>query len=86
MGRTGGADEEKDMVSVIKERLDVGTYSIDPQAVATAMLAHIGGPGGCKGGRCPPLTSFLWSEMLVAPQLGGGDAGEHDAFAGPDPA
>lgn len=40
MGSGGRADEDRDMVSVIKERVEVGEYSIDPKAVATAMLAR----------------------------------------------
>ena len=77
------------MVSVIKQRLEAGEYSIDPQAVATAMLARrdgLGALGGCKTGRCPPLTSLLWSQVLVAPQPGARDAGERETFAGHDPA
>ena len=65
------------MISVIKERLELGEYSVDPQAVATAMLARSG-----EGG----LFGAMWSEVLVAAQLLGGDAGEGDAFAGHDPA
>jgi hypothetical protein len=75
------------MVSVIKERLAVGEYSIDPQAVATAMLARCGGQdlGGCKGGRRPPLTA-LWSEVLVAAQPGDGGSVKRETFAGHDAA
>ncbi len=58
------------MVSVIKERVEVGEYSVDPQAVATAMLS-----------RCTErsLLGELWSEMLVAMQPSGGAAGEREA-------
>ena len=65
------------MVSVIKERLEVGEYSVDPQAVATAMLARCGERS---------LFGAMWSEVLVAAQLLSGDAGEGEVFAGHDPA
>ena len=73
----GRDDEERDMVSVIRERVEVGEYSIDPHAVATAMLA-----------RCGERTMLgeLWSEMLVAAQSGGRAAGEQQPFARYDPA
>jgi hypothetical protein len=75
MGPADRGDEEWDMVSAIKESLDVGEYSVDPQAVAAAMLA-----------RCakPEKLGDLWSEVLIAPQPGRGDAGERQAFAGHD--
>lgn len=64
------------MVSLIKQRLEVGDYAVDPQAVATAMLA-----------RCGERTklSDLWSEVLVAAQSIG-DPRERETLAGPDPA
>ncbi len=63
------------MVSQIKESLDVGEYSVDPWAVAAAMLARCGKP---------KALDDLWSEVLVATQPGSGDAGERQAFAGDD--
>ena len=65
------------MVSVIKERLEVGEYSVDPQAVATAMLARCGERG---------LFGAMWSEVLVAAQPVGGDARERKTLTGHDPA
>ncbi len=89
MGSAGRADEEKDMVSVIKERIEVGEYSIDPQAVATAMLHRCGAiidPGSPKGARRPSLSALLWSEVLVAAQPRGAGPGKRETFAGHDPA
>lgn len=77
MGSGGLADEERGMVSVIRARVEVGEYSIDPEAVATAMLARYGERD---------TLSELWSEMLVAAQFGGRAAGERKPFAGYDPA
>ena len=77
------------MVSVIKERLAVGEYSIDPQAVATAMLTRfgaLGDPGGCKVGPAPPSSALPSSEVLVAAQAGGAGPGKRETFAGHDPA
>ena len=89
MGSTDRADEEMDMVALIKKRVEFGDYSVDPQAVATAMLARcgaLGDSGGCKGGRRPPLTALRWSEVLVAAQPVGGDARERKTLTGHDPA
>ncbi len=63
------------MVSAIKESLDGGEYSVDPQAVALAMLARCG---------TPEKLGDLWSEVLVAAQPDPRDAGERQAFAGHD--
>ncbi len=89
MGSRGRADEDRYMVSVIKERLAVGEYSIDPQAVAAAMLARCdetSALGGYEAAQRPPLASVLWSQVLVAAQSLGGDAGERETLAGHDPA
>ena len=76
--RSGGRDdEERDMVSVIRERLEVGEYAIDPHAVATAMLARCGERN---------TLSELWSEVLVAAQFGDRAAGEREPLAGYDSA
>ena len=77
MGSGGRDDEEGDMVSAIRERVAVGEYAIDPQAVATAMLARCGEQN---------TLSELWSEVLVAAQLGGRPAGEQKPFPHFDPA
>ncbi len=65
------------MVSAIRERVAVGEYAIDPQAVATAMLARCGERS---------TLSELWSEMLVTAQFGSRAAAEQEPLAGFDPA
>lgn len=65
------------MISVLRERIQVGDYRIDPQQVATAMLARWDRAGG---------LATAWSEMLVAAQPVGGEPGESHALAGHDPA
>ena len=75
MGPADRADERWDMVSAIKESLDVGEYSVDPQAVAAAMLARCGKP---------EKLGDLWSEVFVAAQPNPPDTGERQAFAGHD--
>ncbi len=77
MGLADGADEGRDMVSVIKERVEFGEYPIDPQVVATAMLAR------CTGRN---TLSDLWSEVLVAAQPARGHAGQGETVARHDPA
>ena len=64
------------MVSVIKERVDGGDYSVDPLDVAAAMLERL---------RSPAKLADLCSEMLVATQLTGA-SGELETLAGDDPA
>jgi hypothetical protein len=67
------SDEERDMVEVIKERIEGGSYAVDPHAVAEAMLSRAGGSD--------PLQS-LWSAVLVALQFPG--SGEPKPVTGLD--
>lgn len=67
MGPGDPGDERENMISVIKERLEGGEYSIDPKAVAAAMLIR---------GRERTKLGDLWSEVLVAPQVRGCDPDE----------
>lgn len=64
------------MISVLKQRVDGGEYSVDPLDVAAAMLERF---------RRPSKVADLCSEMLVATQLAGGP-GEPEALSGDDPA
>lgn len=54
------------MVLEIKELLEAGAYSVDPEVVAAAMLARCAKPSD---------LGDLLSKVLVAAQPGSGEAG-----------
>lgn len=77
MGPYGRAVEKDHMVSVLKERVELGDYRVDPEVVAAAMLARCGERS---------VLGDLCSKVLVSAQLGSLDARQRNALAGPDQA
>ena len=77
MGISRQGDDDRDMVEVLRERVLDGDYTVDPRAVAEAMLARLREPR-------PPWAS--WSKMLVAVEPSLGSSGEREPLAGDDAA
>ena len=76
MGDPARPDDERSMVQELRQRVAGGEYTVDPHAVAEAILS-----------RRPPRTGLasLCSEMLVAAQLSAG-GGQGDSVTRDDPA
>ena len=75
MGISPEADDERHMVEVLRERVSGGDYSVDPRAVAEAMLARRLERG---------MMWALCSEMLIAVQPTLGSPAERESLAGDD--
>lgn len=76
MGIARQADDARPMVEGLRERVLGGDYTVDPRAVAEAMLARR---------RAPAPVWALRSEMLIAAQPTLGRPGERESPAGDDP-
>ena len=75
MGNSRQADDDRHMVEVLRQRVLGGDYTVDPRAVAEAMLARR---------REPSSRWALCSEVLIAPQPTLGSPGERESLAGDD--
>jgi len=69
------ADDDRHMVEVLRERVLGGEYTVDPRAVAEAMLARRRERGS---------MAVESSEMLIAVQPTLGRPGESESLAGDD--
>ena len=63
--------------ATLRQRIADGSYRVEPDAVAAAIIARHGARDGLHR---------LWSEMLVAPQGSGGGSREDEPLSGHDAA